>query len=207
VFNVTGTNGAVHTVISGLAITNGYGIRGGGVMNNHATLTLTNCVLTGNRQNGIYNDGSGAAGVATLYLNACTLNGNFSAGLGGGIFNYGVGGEADISATACTFSANVANTNQIYNVGGAVCNDGNGGLATLGLFLCTLSGNAAGQGGAIWNTGANGTGVLSVAECTFSGNWAFIGGAIYNNNFRRGQRFGATQRYDFEGRRLGRKHR
>ena len=55
--HISGANNAVHAVISGLTLTNG-GAALGGIYNDHATLTLTNCVVTGNRVGGIYNNGS-----------------------------------------------------------------------------------------------------------------------------------------------------
>jgi hypothetical protein len=178
VFHVSGTNNLVKAVISGLTITNGFASFGGGIWNDHATLTLTNCVIAGNRNSGIYNDASVSTREANLTLKACTIVGNTSAGNGGGVYNYGFGGTAFVSATACAFSSNVASNN---GVGGAIFNDGNGGLAGTALALCTLSGNSAGQGGAIWNTGANGSGNLSISACTFSGNSANFGGGIFNN--------------------------
>ena len=76
--------------ISGLTITNGHphGVlqRGGGIHNDQAALTVTNCTLSGNSGDfgggGIYND-SGAVTVTN-----CTLSGNSTSGYqGGGIFN------------------------------------------------------------------------------------------------------------------------
>src|ERR1700746_842019 len=46
--------------ISGMSITNGeYGI-----WNQQGTLTVTNCVLSGNSFNGLYNDGGGSGGAS-----------------------------------------------------------------------------------------------------------------------------------------------
>ena len=64
---------------------------GGGIYNDHATLTLNNCTISGNTADqgsggGIYNDGYG--GSATLTVTNCTISGN-SAWPGGGIYNYG----------------------------------------------------------------------------------------------------------------------
>jgi hypothetical protein len=67
VFHVSG--GASAT-ISGLSITNGSasGLYGGGIYNDHSTLSVINCALSGNSANdggGIYNDGD-SGGSATL---------------------------------------------------------------------------------------------------------------------------------------------
>src|SRR5271165_3684438 len=85
IFNV-----AANTVVflNSLTITNGYSTNNGGGIVNYGTLTLTNCILSGNSAElyggGIYND-------ETLTLNQCTLSGNSAPGLGGGIYNYSVG--------------------------------------------------------------------------------------------------------------------
>ena len=82
--------------ISGMTITNGAtngatpgGNKGGGIYNGHATLTISNCTLSGNSASsggGIYNDGT--VGSATLTITNCTLSSN-TASLGGGIYNDG----------------------------------------------------------------------------------------------------------------------
>jgi hypothetical protein len=180
VFHISGTNNLVNAVISGLTITNGFASSGGGVYNNHATLTLTNCVLVGNRNAAIYNDGAFSKRLAQLSLNACTIAGNTTLGNGGAIDNYGEGGAAFVGAIGCTFSSNVVVGN---GVAGAVFNNGNFGLATCSLERCTVSGNSAAQAGAIWNTGFGGTGILSMSSCTISSNFADNAGMIFNNGF------------------------
>jgi hypothetical protein len=177
VFHIASINNPVNAVISGLTITNGFNF-GGGVYNDHASLILTNCILVGNRDGAIYNDGSSSAKLASLTLNDCTIAGNTTLGNGGAIENYASGGAATVAATGCTFSGNVASGN---NVGGAIFNDGNGGMASCGLNLCTVSGNSAGLAGAIWNTGFQGTGILSMTSCTISSNFADSAGMVFNN--------------------------
>jgi hypothetical protein len=69
--------------ISGLAITNGNSgsETGGGIYNDHATLTLNECTVTGNSASftggGIFNDGFD--GSANLEINNCTISGNSAA--------------------------------------------------------------------------------------------------------------------------------
>lgn len=148
--------------ISGLTITNGFATNsypdgGGGILNDHATLTLNACVIADNSNGGagngigggICSDGS-ILGSATLTMNSCTLSSN----TGVGIFNYG-----EDNAT-------------------------NGAMLTMS--NCTLSGNSSGSYGGIWNAGSLGHATLTVISCTLSGNSAttniiaYVGG-IYND--------------------------
>src|SRR5439155_5698272 len=94
--------------IFGLTITNGYASPGGGIYNQSATLTITDCSVKGNSiqtfayGGGIYNE------YALLTINNSTLSGN-SAGYGGCIYNYS---EADstgiVTINNSTISANSA---------------------------------------------------------------------------------------------------
>ena len=70
--------------ISGLTITNGFAQSGGGIYNDHSSLTVSNCTITSNFAGndmfssdggGIYNDGS-PSGNATLTVVNSTLSGN-----------------------------------------------------------------------------------------------------------------------------------
>jgi hypothetical protein len=75
--------------ISGLTITNGsFNGNGGGIYNDHATLTVTNSTLSGNSApasdgGGIYNDNG------TITITNSTLSGNSGPASGGGIYNLG----------------------------------------------------------------------------------------------------------------------
>ena len=168
--------------ISGLTITQGKAdlvgdfFFGGGIYNDHSTLTLSNCTLSRNSAQsgggGIYNDHS------TLTLSNCALSGN-SAGDGGGIFNDGrSGGRATLSITNSTFDDNWSRTRGggILNTGG-----GSGGRATLSIINSTLNGNrASSEGGGIYNAGVNdGTAMLTVSNSTLSGNRARRQGAAF----------------------------
>ena len=172
VFHITN---AATVSISGLTITNGAvsginAIGGGGLWNDHSTLTLSNCTVvfntSGNGPGGaIYNDGS--SGSATLSLVATTLSQNYTvSGNGGGIYNDGDFGSATLSIIASTFDRNSAGGNG--NVGGGIFNDGYSGSATLSLSNCTSHFNLATYGGGIYNSGASGTGAVAVVACTFS---------------------------------------
>ena len=82
VFHVSG---GVTAAIAGLTITRGDGDNGvgggGGIYNDHATLTVDKCTLSGNaagwRGGGIYNDGLNAG--ATLTVTNSTFSGNWAA--------------------------------------------------------------------------------------------------------------------------------
>jgi hypothetical protein len=78
--------------ISGLTLTNGSAgsENGGGILNDHATLTLGSCAVQNssaqsNRGGGIYNDGS--AGSVALTIQNGTVSGNYAYSAGGGIYN------------------------------------------------------------------------------------------------------------------------
>src|SRR5439155_6040299 len=93
----------VSVALSGLTITNGFvnsdsspATSGGGIYNDHSTLTVSNCTVSGNSANeggGIYNYGFNVGG-ATLRVSGSTLSGNSAALFGGGIENNGGAGNA-----------------------------------------------------------------------------------------------------------------
>ena len=102
IFNVAST-----VFLNSLTITNGYSTNNGGGIYNGGTLTLTNCILSGNSATnsigvahglggGIYNDGG------TLTLNQCTLSGNSVGWGGGGIYNL----QGIATLNQCTLSGN-----------------------------------------------------------------------------------------------------
>jgi hypothetical protein len=135
--------------IAGLTITNGHvpdlAGDGGGIYNDHATLTISNCTLSGNSAGpfgyggGI--DNYGFSGSATLTITNSTLSGN-SAQFGGGIFNVGSFGSATLTITNSTLSGNSADEG-----GGGIVNYG----ATLTITNSTLSGNSAQFGVVVFN--------------------------------------------------------
>jgi hypothetical protein len=185
--------------ISGLTITNGYadyfnsgaGIlgspAGGGIWNEGAILTVSNCVVNGNSAGpnsigpgpdlngiggGILNDGT--YGNATLTVVNCKIIGNVAA-YGGGILNLG---PATLTINNSTISGNVA------CFGGGIYN-GWGDNAFMLITGSTISSNSAfgssyfgygvgslGQGGGIVN-GAAGSNATLIANCTISGNSSF----------------------------------
>jgi hypothetical protein len=180
--------------ISSLTIANGSGPSystptnpgGGGILNDHSTLTVSNCVISGNSDisgigegGGIYN--SGSPGSATLSLIASTLSSNLAFN-GGGIFNDGgtwddgSGSLATLMVSNCVLSGNSS-----FNTGSAIGNMGlNGGKAILTISASTLSSNTTGpygEGGGIFNSAAT----MTMSHCVVTGNSAGgRGGGIAN---------------------------
>ena len=161
--------GGVTVALSNLTIVNGASNLGGGIFNDHAYLTLSNCTVSGNSSSnsggGI--DSHGGVRSATLTLNNCTISGNSAASFGGGIDN----DLATLTANNTTISGNSA------FFAGAIENDGSLGSATLTLNNCTISGNSATfDAGGIDGYLAT----LTVNSCTISGNSGPYVGGIYN---------------------------
>jgi hypothetical protein len=163
VFHI-GSNTVV--TISGLTITNGLATGayaasiGGGIYNDHGSLTVSNCNLIRNAaDNGggaIYNN------AATLTLVNSTLSTNYARGYseGGGIRGEGI----SVTILSSTLSGNVSS----YG-GGLYFLDG-----TLTVVNSTFSGNSSSFGGAISTQSTT----VRVANSTFCGNSADYGGAI-----------------------------
>lgn len=178
IFNV---EAGATVAISGLTIANGLvSIQGGGI-DNLGTLTLSNCIVSGNHAGsdqggGVYN-GPGAV----LTLNNCTLSANQvddSSGSGGGIFNAGM-----LTISQCTLAGNFAaegaaiynNSAGIVNISGSTISNNSGasdggGISNSGgavtVTTSTLSGNSAiDNGGGILSSGT-----LVVSNCTLTAN-------------------------------------
>jgi hypothetical protein len=161
--------------ISGLTIINGsapppdYYRRGGGIYNDHATLTLKSCTISGNAADqgvggGIYTD------QGTLTVSNCTISGNSSLYGAGIATNLLAQASATVTIANCTISGNSATAG-----GGGIFNDQ---FTTAMIINSTLSGNAADWGGGI----ANGSATVTIANCTISGNSATgVGGGITND--------------------------
>jgi hypothetical protein len=179
VFHITN---AVTVAISSLTITNGAesNDNGGGIWNDHSTLTMSNCAVSGNWTGGdgggIWNNASG--GGATLTIANSTLSGNAADVEGGGIFNDGsAGGWATLIISNSTVSGNTA----LY--AGGIENKAQQGIAALTLIASTLNDNLAQSGGGIYNEGYSGGAYLTIAKSTLSDNWADggSGGGIFND--------------------------
>jgi hypothetical protein len=189
VFNITNATVSISglTISNGVAVgtnatgfaTGGSGI-GGGIYN-QSTLTLTACILSGNKATGGSGApaGSGAGGgiynQGTLVLVACTLSGN--------------------SVTGGTASGNMTGGGE--GLGGGVYNSSGGSLT---LTNCTLSGNSAAGGSASGNNfvggayggGIENLGVLVLSACTLSGNSTAPGTGPAGGSGAGGGLFGET---------------
>jgi fibronectin-binding autotransporter adhesin len=145
VFDINGGPAA----ISGLTITGGSAISGGGLYNSSSNLSLTNVTVSGNSATvggGLFNSG-------TATLTDVTVSGN-SAEDGGGLFSNGPS-----TLTNVTVSANSASQN-----GGGLYNY----TSTMSLTNVTVSGNSAISGGGLINY----HGTASLTDTIVAGNTA-----------------------------------
>jgi hypothetical protein len=173
--------------IAGLTISGGGD---GGVLNDHATLTIDSCAVQNsftlqyNSGGGVYNDGSG--GTATLTILNSRVSGNYAYYAGAGIYNDASnGGSATVSLMNSSVNGNVAAYNSYPfggGHGGGIANDDLGGNVTL--ISSTVSNNSAGvpdpfpmgSGGGITNDGT-----LTITDSTIKGNQCPVaGGGIVN---------------------------
>ena len=153
----------VNTTIAGLTISHGTGNSGGGIFNDHATLTVSNCAFNGNHAQfggAIYN-ASTFSGSSTLTVIGSTFSLNTAGDTGGAIYNDGESGNATLTVVNSTFSTNSA----VFTAGG-IYDDGFGGLATAFISASTFSGNSEGDAdGVIFAEGIKGTGTVTIADC------------------------------------------
>lgn len=154
----TGTN----VTLSNLTIRNGKGFNGGGVLNNNnATLTITNCIVTGNQaynQNGGF--GGGVLNRGTLKISNSVLSVNSAHFGGGGIYN-----SAKMTINGSTLLGNNG------FLGAGIDN-----LGTLAINNSTVSGNSGYQGAGVSNAGS----MLVISNSTLARNSAVKGGGIDN---------------------------
>ena len=175
VFHVMPTHTAT---IAGLRISGGYSpYGGGGVLDDHATVTISDCFLTGNSSyygGAIFNDGSGSG--ATLAVLNCNINGNYAQFAGGGIYNNGSG------ATASVMNSFVSNNTAAYSAIGIAQGDGGGIFnagGTLTIANSVVSNNLAGVtdpfpagfGGGIYSSGT-----LTITNSTIRDNQGYLAG-------------------------------
>src|SRR5437773_7626258 len=152
IFNVTSSTGTI--TISGLTVSNGLALFGGGI-NNDGTLALDDCVITGNiakvSGGGVANRLNGSS----LTMNNCFVTGDSVAtsgndGWGGGVYN----GPGTMNVTNSTVNNNSVQTDAGHDAyGGGVYNEG--ALRIIGSKISgnhsTGGGNADGGGGGIFN--------------------------------------------------------
>jgi len=174
--------------IAALTITNG-GMTdyGGGIYNDRATITLYNCVLSGNESmfggGGIFNHAS-LGGNATLSVNSCTFSSNLSI-LGGAISNF-----SDDDTTTATLSVTFStfDRNKAEHSGGGIYNRAAGGGAEMQISDSTLSNNSADYGGGICNNGSSERGArVQIINSTLNDNSAQSGGGQGGGIFNKGE--------------------
>jgi hypothetical protein len=148
--------------IEGLTISNGNADTGGGILNDGATLTLTNCSVVNN----VASQSGGGIGDAfaggSLTITNCTISGNSAVGPFPFTFGYGGGISFGGTITNSTIDGNYSGT-----VGGGIAGEGT-------ISNCTISNNGAG-GGKNNFPGAGGgiSGGGTITNCTISGNSVF----------------------------------
>ena len=162
--------------IADVSIVHGVADAGAGIYSDHATLTVSNCIVTGNSATngsgaGIFSDGS-LRGSATLTVVNCLITGNSASGSGGGIESNGNSASATATIVNCEVSGNSATR----GFGGGI--DTIPGSSTLTVVNCTVSSNYAWFGGGGLASGAAAATTL-INGCTFRGNTSDHGGAIY----------------------------
>ena len=183
--------------ISGFTITNGSVTNGGGggIYNdggNSATLTLSNCTVSGNSAEfggGIVNANG------TLNVSNCTFSDNGSIFYAGGISNMAFDGAATLVITDSTISGNLASDD-----GGGIESSAGGSVqsfASVTVSNSTISGNSSlnGGGGGISNVApdAGNFATLTINDSTITGNHAGCsGGGIFSIGATLGGTFGAT---------------
>ena len=196
---------AATVAISGLTVSNGRTVEhqillsifgsgepGGGVFNS-GVLTLTGCVISGNRTGdlsalatGPPGDGGGIYNEGTLTMTDCNVtnnstgadvNGHFNGGNGGGIFNTGT---LTMTGSSVTFNTTGRGADSLPTggfarnggAGGGIYNAPNGARqVSATLTNCNVSENVTGGGGKIVNG--------AFASLSQSGNGG-AGGGVYN---------------------------
>jgi len=174
--------------ISGLSIRNGHD----GISNNQGTVSVSNCVISGNSFAGLDNeageDGSGASmTVANSIISNNSVTGAFNLvtfpnGSGcacmtitdSGVINNGYGISNNGSNFGGTASLTVVNSNVSDNGGGGISNDATEGITTATILSTTVSGNSA--GGVLAHTGGfGGSAGVTITNSTISGNSTYGG--------------------------------
>ncbi len=189
VFHIIGTT---KVEISGVTIQNGkVGLdttqnppvveSGGGLWNINSTVTLKDCILSGNRAilgGGIQNDSG------TVEIINCTIKGNFADNEGGGIRN---GGTVNISFSTISGNEAVNPGGGIENFGTANltnstisanrCGATGGGISNeagdLNLYIVTVTDNTAAKEGSPMGHGggiSNGSGKVRIVNSIVAGN-------------------------------------
>ena len=191
-FSVFTVNSGKTASISGITITGGNAVNGGGV-DNFGTLTVSGSSFTGNSASvggGLYNFNTATVIDSTFTDNVAS--GSHNGGLGGGgIYNLsiltvkdssfvgnfandggGIGSTGMLTVTDSVFASNSANGE---GYGGGIKNTGTA-TVTDSTFASNYAFGDQGRGGGIWNNSLT----LTVTNSTFAGNLNLRGGSICN---------------------------
>lgn len=172
---------AIVTMNGSTLIGNSTYVSGGGIVNDgavtSATLTLNNCIMTGNsapQGPGGAIASTGSDGNATLIVNNCTFTSNVGSAGGAIVSDALFSGVSTTNVNNSSFSGNTAN----FGRGGGIHNNTTvGGNAVTTVTNCQLTNNSAYfLGGGIGNS----AGTLRVRNCILSNNSAGSAGAVYS---------------------------
>jgi hypothetical protein len=187
IFHITNTI----ATIAGLTITNGrvpsaMDYYGGGIANENATLTVSDCVIIGN--SGPPSVGASGCGLANRVLsggtssltvvNSTITNNGAVGGYGGGIYNAAFSGNAVLTVLGSVITGNTTTNHSTYVIlqGGGIynfaCCSGN---ATALVTNSTLAKNEATWGAGIYNSCSDGTSSVQIVRSTLNTNRSFSG--------------------------------
>jgi hypothetical protein len=159
--------------ISGLTVSNGLAQKAGGIYNEAATLTVSNCWIVNNRAWSGEGGGIFSLAVATnayLKVTNCSVVGNWSYSYGGGISSEAWSG---MSATV-EVGSTVLTGNYAMGYGGGILSMAEAGVTSVRVVASTLTGNTAGEsGGGIEHDGySSGQATMQIINSELSGNVA-----------------------------------
>lgn len=149
----------IDCVVTGNQV-NGNGEAGGGINNNGGSLSAVRCVISGNQAIGTSADDGGILNSGTMSLSDCTIAFNQAAFLGGGIGHNG----SSMVLTNCTISNNSA------RIAGGLLTNSPAALLT----NCTITGNQASN----FDGGIRSFNLLTLVNCTVAFNQASTAGGI-----------------------------
>lgn len=173
--NVFIFNSGITATISGLTITNGNSGSGGGIVSNSTTtLTINNCVITGNTARAF---GGGIINFGTLTINDSIVSNNRTTNTGN-TFTRGAGinNQGSLTLNSTTVSNNVNSATAAVSTGGGIYSD-----HSVTINNSQITGNNSPIGGGIYiEDSGHGPAALTINTSAISGNSAgFAGAGIY----------------------------
>ncbi len=155
------------SVVDGFTITNGLVATGGGIYCSSSP-TITNCIITGNREVGGGGGGLYFGHSSDATITNCIITDNRASAWGAGIYSY----ASSLTITNCT----IANNSLGAGEGGGI----QGYSSDLTITNCTISGNRAylNNGGGLYIGGFS---HVTITNCIITDNRAtYDGGGIYS---------------------------